>query len=389
MSVRFLGIAGFGLALAAGYALHALDPTREPAGVGSVLARSNHPGDRPKAAEAWGQAVRTDSANAFTWASFGEALRAAGRVEQGRAVLQRALELAPSVPQIWFNDAVFQFELGDVASGLQAVSRMLEQVSAYDDVFFNYFDRLQLTPNDVLPHLQHNRRAAQSYTEHLVLVDNVDAAGQAWHVLLERGFADDRLTGHYISCLLKNHRYETAAIDWAAAQHTPEYPEKNLIFNGDFERETTGCPLDWEIQPSDQFETTRDNSFAHEGHWSLKLSFHGDRNVSYANVVQVVPVRAGRYHFQAWIRTDGITTDEGIRINILDPESPERLNILTPSIKGTTAWMPIDALFDVLGSTQVMRVQVVRSRSMKFDNAIAGKAWLDSFSLKRDATLSR
>ncbi len=378
-------MAGFALALAAGCALHALDPAREPASVGSFLARSNNPDDAPKAADAWARAVRSDSANAYAWASFGEALQAAGHVEQGRAAFRRAVELAPSVPQIWFHDAIFDFKAGDSASGLQAVSRILEQVSDYDDVFFGYFDRLQLTPSDVMPHIQQNRRAEQSYTEHLISIDNVDAAQQAWHITLQRGFIDDQLTAHYISCLLKNHRYDTAGQDWASAQRGSGYPEQNLIFNGDFEHEPTGCPLDWVIEPSDQFETTRDDTSAHEGRWSLKLKFHGDRNVSYANVVQVVPVRAGKYHFRGWIRTDGITTDQGVRINIFDPENRDRLNIQTSSIMGTTAWAPIDESFSVRESSKVIRIQVVRSPSLKFDNAIGGTAWLDSFALQRES----
>jgi tetratricopeptide (TPR) repeat protein len=380
--VRLLSISGIALALAGIWALRALDPARRPEGIASALSRQNNPAARTKAAAVFAQAVRADSASAYRWADFAEALAAAGRIEEARRAFQRATDLAEGVPQIWFHDAIFHFELGENDLGLRSVRRVLDEAAEYDAVFFDYFDRLELKPRRVLAEIEQNQRATRSYTEHLITVNNADGAQEAWRTLVAHRFIDDRLTASYISCLLRNHRYEAARSDWAASQQQPDFQDSNLVFNGDFERPFTGCPLDWAIQPSEHFETTRDDSVAYHGHWSLKIHFHGDGNVTYANIMQTVRVHPGRHHLSAWIRTENITTNEGIRLEILDPESPARLALKTSVITGSHDWMVIDAPFVVPQSSNLIAVRVIRSPSLMFDNAISGTAWLDSVSVR-------
>jgi len=379
---RILVFSGLVLAVSAAWALHALDPSRRPDSIGARLSKENNPAARTNAATVFAQAVRADSANAYLWEDLAEALAGAGRFDEARKASKRATDLASGIPQIWFRDANLHFENGENALALRSVKRIFEEVSDYDYVFFDYFDKLKLKPSDVLAEIEQNQRASRSYFEHLMAVNSVDGAQEAWRALRPRGFIDQRLSAMYIACLLRNHLYEAARREWAASQQPSDYPDRNLVFNGDFERDFANCPLDWEIQPSENVEITRDDSVAHEGRWSLKIHFQGNSNIAYENITQTVVVHPGVHHLRAWVRTEAITSDQGIRLEIFDPANPARFEMRTDTVTGSHDWTLIEASFTTAQFTNVIALRVIRTPSSMFYNAINGTAWLDSVSLK-------
>jgi hypothetical protein len=191
---------------------------------------------------------------------------------------------------------------------------------------------------------------------------------------------------NYIDALLKAHRYEQAQRDWASSWGSDrgEYPDRNLLFNGDFEREPTGCDLDWRVTPSTEFETIRDKSSAKQGQWSLLIRFRGTGNVAYENVEQLVRVTPGPHTLRAWIRTDAISTREGVRFRIIDAEAEGRLDVRTEAWTGTHDWTPVNQSFTVPPGTNLVAVRLVRRVSEEFDNRIKGSLWVDDIRLTRN-----
>jgi len=59
------------------------------------------------------------------------------------------------------------------------------------------------------------------------------------------------------------------------------------------------------------------------------------------------------------------------------------LNLETTQLTGTHAWTPVDLDFTLPGPVRLLRIEVVRQPSAKFDNKIRGYAWIDSVSLVR------
>jgi tetratricopeptide (TPR) repeat protein len=379
---RILAFSGLVLAVSAAWALHALDPSGRPDSIGVRLSKETNPAARVDAATVFAQAVRADSANAYLWEDLAEALAAAGKLNEARQASKRATDLAGGIPQIWFRDASLHFQYGEIALGLRSVKRIFEEVDDYDYVFFDYFDQLKLKPSDVLAEIEQNRRASRSYFEHLIAVNSVDGAQEAWPMLRARGFIDQHLSAMYIACLLRNHLYEAAQQEWAASQQPSNYPDRNLVYNGDFERDFTNCPLDWGIQPSENVEVSRDDSVAHDGRWSLKIDFQGNSNIAYENITQTVVVHPGVHHLRAWVRTEAITSDEGIRLEIFDPANPARFEMRTDTVAGSHDWTLIESSFTIPQFTRVIALRVIRTPSSMFSNAINGTTWLDSVSLK-------
>jgi hypothetical protein len=84
---------------------------------------------------------------------------------------------------------------------------------------------------------------------------------------------------------------------------------------------------------------------------------------------------------QAWIRTDGVSTDEGPRFQIVDAEVAARLDLRTGGWTGTHDWSLLSQSFTVPAATHLIAVRIVRQPSEAFDNRITGSVWVDGVRL--------
>lgn len=371
---------GLLLTLGSAAALRYLDPATEPrARAEAALTERNF----PAAVALYQEALRRDPASAYRWADLAEAFYAAGDTPRARQSFDRALQLGPHILPVSVRDANFHFQLGEPDQALASSARILATAPDYDEILFSYLDRLVPDPNQVLAEIGSNQRATISYLHHLVDAGNVPSAEVAWRRLLGKRYADDPLAAGYIDFLLRQKRYDDAVRSWTdylGSRHG-DYPARNLLFNGGFETNPTGAAFDWRIQPSEKVDTTRDKTNPRSGTWSIHITFHGDDNVTYDNVMQTARVHAGPHRLTAWIRSDAITTNEGIRFRVFDAENPGRLDYKTSPIGGTHDWTRIDEAVAIPSNTNIVTVEVCRTPSQKFDNKIAGSAWIDDVSL--------
>jgi tetratricopeptide (TPR) repeat protein len=380
--IRLLSIIlGVLLAAGAGAALKALDPSRQPEVV-ALEPSDQSPLPPQQVIALLTEAVSRDSANPYRWADLGQALVNSNDIPKARTCYTRALELSRDIPQIWLRDANFHFQLGEPEQALDTASRVLKTVPDYDAILFGYFTQFGLKAPVILSKIGDDRRAVRSYTQYLIDHNVPDDATVAWRHAAASAFSDERLTASYIDCLLRARRYDQAQSDWLAflGENRDGYPEKNLVFNGGFERVPTPSVFDWRIQPADGVETVRDPS-GHDGHWALRVKFDGKSNVSFNNVSELIRIHPGAHRLRAWVRTQGITTNEGPRLEVQDAESAARLDIRTEPFLGTQDWHLVQQAFTVPSGTNLVAVRVVRQPSQKFDNKIAGVFWLDSVEL--------
>ena len=108
-------------------------------------------------------------------------------------------------------------------------------------------------------------------------------------------------------------------------------------------------------------------------------------DLEYDGVQQSAYVKPGRYVFEAYVRTEQLTTDRGIGFHIYDRESSSRLDVSTAELTGTHDFTRLTLSIDVPKATRLLAVVVSRHKSMKFDNQIGGTAWIDSVKLARQA----
>ncbi|MBI3667927.1 MAG: carbohydrate binding domain-containing protein [Acidobacteria bacterium] len=263
--------------------------------------------------------------------------------------------------------------------------RLLRLSSLYDDTIFEWYGRIGIPRQEILRHgIPPDRRASQAYLRYLVQAGNTTDAVEAWNGIAPRGYADDELAKEFVNFLLGQHRYEAAADSWAQylGPRRHGYRETNWLFNGDFELDPTGSPLDWKIYNQPGVEVAPDRSVARSGSRSLRIRFDGKENLAFNNVTQTAVVTPGRYRFEAFVRTADLTTDQGVGFRLFDPQGSSRVDVRTEPLLGTSDWKKIEQTFVVPAGTRLLQVQVVRPRSWKFDSKIRGAVWIDTVALR-------
>jgi len=156
----------------------------------------------------------------------------------------------------------------------------------------------------------------------------------------------------------------------------------SLVFNGGFESDIANGGFDWREVAIAGAQFDSDTAMAYSGSLSLRVRFDGTANLNFQNLFQYVPVEpASRYHFSAYLRTENISTDRGIRFEILDPRHPSQLQIVTLEIRGTNPWTLVQADLATGPDTHLLKITLQRIPSWKFDNKLSGTVWVDGVAI--------
>ena len=329
--------------------------------------------------------LQRDSQNPYRWAELGEAFLEAGQKEEARECYGQVLALAPQSAPFLLRVANFYFQIGENNQALPITAHILTLIPDYDSIIFSEYIRLVDHPEEVLLYgLPEDRRAVKSWLEYLMQAGRLDDAQRTWDWVAQRGFDDDSTAGEYAGFLVQQGHPDSAVSAWAEhlGARAGDYRKSNDLFNGDFEFKVNPSPFDWNLGHAQGVEVARDCSTAQSGNCSLRISFAGTQNLDFADASQLAFVQSGPYHFHASIRTEGLTTDQGIRFRIYDAELRARLDVITGQFKATMPWSPVEQDLTVPPQTKLLRVQVIRQPSMKFDNKIMGTAWIDEMRLE-------
>jgi O-antigen ligase/cytochrome c-type biogenesis protein CcmH/NrfG len=325
-----------------------------------------------------------DPAAPYRWDELGAALQRAGRSAEARYAFSRAVALAPNSPPTLLTSADFFLRSGETERGLELASHSLQAGPAFDAAVFATLDDSHIGPDVVLGHVLTDRRSGQAYVRWLLATARLPDAARAWAWMIPRAYADDKLAIEYVEVMLNEGKPALAAEGWSlyVAGRSAGYAESDHIFNGDFEADPSGCRFDWRIDPTAGAAVDFDRDVRHSGARSLRIQFDGTKNLTGAGVEQVVFLKEGRYRFQADIRTQDLSTDQGVALRVVGPEAPQRLDFTTEALRGTHDWTRVERVFNAPAGGGLVRVTIVRTPSLKFDNQIRGTSWIDRVSIR-------
>jgi tetratricopeptide (TPR) repeat protein len=160
-------------------------------------------------------------------------------------------------------------------------------------------------------------------------------------------------------------------------------PQGSLLWDGGFESSVRNGGFSWLI--SEGFHAVQvsiDSQQKHSGNRSLRLTFDGKSNVSFAGVCHYVPVQpSAAYRFSAWVKTSGLTTDQGIGFQLRSLGTVDTSTVVTPEVHGTVSWAPIELPWSSGKDVQELQVCVVRFPSDVANGKIQGTAWVDDVAL--------
>lgn len=240
---------------------------------------------------------------------------------------------------------------------------------------------LPLTMNQTLP-----------YINALIGAGRIDEAARTWSQTLQiTGYLEgdttvapltDPLNGRFKSTTETGLLENRAAVWMGPPSRVDSQAQTgNLIFNPSFLRPPLNGGFDWLIQDSKETPIQFDPEVPFKSHHSLRLEFTGSGNLDFAGVYQYVPVSAStNYEFSAWMKSEGVSTDQGPFFEILDLKNPSGA-WKTASLLGDHDWTEQHVSFTTGSATSLLLLRLRRLPSTKFDNLIRGKLWLGAVSL--------
>jgi hypothetical protein len=329
--------------------------------------------------------------DAQPWLDLGAAQELAGHVDDAETSLRRADYLAPRLPGYQWAIANFFLLHGDVDESMRHFRIVLAGTGQYDGVIFSTAWKAVGDADQILTTLiPDNVRPQISYLYYLAVNKKLDDAQKVWQKIAANS---DTFTAHdvgpYIDALLNAHESEDAYRDWLDLQKrglvsVPSEPG-NLVSDGDFETAITNFGFGWKVFPPPGIYVGLDSSTFHSGGHSLLIRFPGKENYFFRNVCEDVRVTPGdTYRARAFMKTDGITTNSGPRLEAFDPYNPKALDTLTEQLTGTNAaWSLLTVNFTTKPETRMIGLCLTRLPSDKLDNLISGNVWVDDVSLVR------
>ncbi len=374
----------------------------------------------------WGKAARLEPENADDWRLLGlyEQWRLGDQgVEQAIGCLQRAVRIDPRSATLWMDLAGAYEASGDDARAgesyreAQAAYPLSAEVAWRYGSFLLYQGRFSqgdaqmqralliepsLAPSAIAECWQTNPdigelldRALPAQPPYYLAAVNfflsqnqLDPALAVWRRELALGMPVGMSQAvPLVDALIRQNRLMEARQSWQQALRASGWPRdrghgSSLVFNGGFEHQIVNGGFGWREVPAAGVRYARDCVVTHSGSHSLRVDFGGSANLDFQNVLQLVAVQPRtRYHFSAWLRTKGISTDHGIRFQIFDPQHESEVQFLTPNMIGTNPWTLVQGDFTTGKDTRLLEAALRRIFSWKFDNKIRGTAWVDDVAL--------
>jgi cytochrome c-type biogenesis protein CcmH/NrfG len=216
----------------------------------------------------------------------------------------------------------------------------------------------------------------------------MDAAITVWdQLLILKPTAKMAEVVPLINELIGQQRVEDALRVWRQALGATGWPQderedRSQVFNGGFEHDLLNGGFDWREDPVSGAAFSSDSQVVHAGGRALRITFDGSTNLDFQNLWQFSPVEPRhRYHFAAYLRLEGISTDSGIRFEINDSFHHAALQILSPDLVGSHPWSLVEADVVTGPQTRLLTIALRRVPSWKFDNKLSGTVWVDDVSL--------
>ena len=328
--------------------------------------------DAGRAGEHYEAAVRLNPDRSSHWVELARFRARSGNAAGARDAMEAALERDPNDAWPHWAAANLYLRLGRLSEADAALGRVAALDPSYLEQVLDLAWHVYEDPDVIFKRILPDTRAANLTALHyFVQRDSESGAARAWNRLEKfETSPSERLA--YVDYLVAGGKPHEA---WQVFRSGPDGPgdPTDHVFNGSFEYDLLNGGFDWRFTSWDHALIERDTSQSMEGGTSLRIDFDGEENIDYAHLWHWLPVEAGRhYTLSFWIETREVSTDEGIFIEVDGETSEPRL--------GTSPWERIGVPF--VASSDLVTVRVRRRPSVKFDNQLSGRVWLDGFHLE-------
>jgi tetratricopeptide (TPR) repeat protein len=343
--------------------------------------------DPQKAVEQFRYAVELNPYNVDAWLNLAAVSEFQGKISEAAAYLQKADYLAPYLPEFQWSIGNFYLLHGDTTEAFRHFKVVLAGTRQYDQLIFRLAWKSSGDAGVILQDLIPDDLPAEfSYLSYLMTLHQYGETQPVWERIVggTASFRPQQAAG-YIDGLIAADEPAKAFQVWTdlekkgVLRYASSAAAENLVTNGGFEDEMLDAGFGWRISPIKGAYAGLDTSNYHSPGHALLVGFAGKENLFYRQAFQYIKVSpATSYRLQAFMMTDGITTDSGPRLEVRDAYDPQALDQMTSSMTGTSkGWSPLLLDFKTGSKTELIVLSLTRLPSQKLDNLIAGKVWLD------------
>jgi tetratricopeptide (TPR) repeat protein len=345
--------------------------------------------DLRRAVAYYERATEADPRSDSYWMDLADAYEAVGQTTRSREAFERAQSAHPISSDVAWRYGNFLLRQKDYSGAFAEIRRALLidpdlTVEAVSECYKSSHDLSRIL-TEVLPNQQTYYLMASDY---FLAQHQTDAALTVWNRLLDlKETTKMAQVVPLIDELIREKRVADALGLWRQALGATGWPQdeggnSSPVFNGGFEHDLLNGAFDWRVDPVSGAAFSSDSDAVHGEKRALRVTFDGSANLDFQNLWQFAPVEPlHHYHFAAYLRLEGISTDSGIRFAIHDAFRPAALQILSPDSVGTHPWSRVEADLVTGPETHLVIIALRRVPSWKFDNKLRGTVWVDDVSL--------
>ncbi len=336
------------------------------------------------------RATETNPRSAVYWMELASGYEMSGEPDRAWEAFEKAKSSSPVSPEVAWRSGNFLLRHGQLSPAFAEIRRSLVvdprlALLAVDLCWRASGDVERILDEVLPPENSFYLRALHFFLSRV----GIDPALTVWNrlLILEQPFKLQRAFP-LLEALIREGRLTEAKDVWQQAlratgteqQGAPA--EASLVWNGGFERELVNGGFGWRRRRVAGASFDFDSAISRSGLHSLRVTFDGTTNLDLQHLVQYVLVKPRSfYRFQAYLRTEGISSDSGIRFRIYDPQRPGTLDISSPNLVGTVPWSLQEVQITTGPETGLLAIMLRRIPSRKFDNKLRGSVWVDDVSL--------
>jgi tetratricopeptide (TPR) repeat protein len=335
------------------------------------------------------RAVQDDPLSATYWMNLAGAYEANGDLGSAQNAFERARSVYPLSAEVAWNYGNFLLRQGKEEEGYAEIHHAVQSdprllALAISRVWRSSHD-VNVLLDQVLPA---NVDAYIQALDFFASIRQSDPALGVWRRLisLSQIVALPR-TFPFLDELISDDRAADAKQVWIEALTAAGLPHDeplnhSLIWNGGFSHDFDNGGLGWRWNSSTGASIDFDSAPPSYGVRTVRLDFGGGSNLELTEPMQYVPVEPSHaYYFHAYMRTEEITTESGMRFSIVDPNHNNAVNALTENFTGSRPWTATDMELTTGPDTHFLLVRLLRFGSRLFDNRLSGSVWIADVSL--------
>ena len=348
--------------------------------------------DSAQAEKSYLKAIALNPDATDAWLDLGTAYELDGKTEQARDAYLKAKKSYPASADVSWRYGNFLLRQGEQPEAYVEMRRAIEADPHRAAAAFSRAYRSNPNIDELLDQLLPPKQSV--YVDVIweaLSARQLAVAKTVWGRLLTIHPAPQlemREVDYFIAVLLQEGEFNEARQVWEQGTATMKLPpllqpQGSVVWDPSFETNVNGNAFSWRYPAMAQgVSIGLDKNTKLSGNQSLRLAFDGKHNPNLESPCTTAVVQPSTtYRFSGWIKTQAITSDQGIGFRLRSVEDNTAPLVDTAKIRATNPWVFVDQTWSSGPNVHRVQICITRDASENPDTRISGTAWIDDVNL--------